>query len=350
MMGIDVLQPDVNASSVDFAPSEGKIRFGLSAVRNVGEQVVEAIIDARQRKGEFTSFADFCDKVDAGVLNRRTIESLIKAGGFESLAHPRKGLLLAFEPIAEQILTRKRAEAEGQFSLFDAPDTTDDDALVDTVVIPDVEFERSEKLTHEREMLGLYVSDHPLLGLERVLAELSSVSIGQLFEGGGGRESVRVAGILTGLQKKFTRKGEPYVVGTLEDLQGSIDCIFFPSVYQQAGQLLTDDRLLRVSGRVDNADPPKIIALEVEAPDVTHADGRPLVLQVAPQQCTDNVVTRLRTILADHPGPVPVHLQLGPADRVKSTTLQLPADYSVTRNPGLFAELSEILGPEAVAL
>jgi DNA polymerase-3 subunit alpha len=139
-------------------------------------------------------------------------------------------------------------------------------------------------------------------------------------------------------------------VGTLEDLQGSIDCIFFPSVYQQAGQLLTDDRLLRVAGRVDNADPPKIIALEVEAPDLTDADGRPLVLQVAPQQCTDNVVTRLRTILADHPGPVPVHLQLGPADRVKSTTLQLPADYSVTRNPGLFAELSEILGPEAVAL
>ncbi len=350
MMGIDVLQPDVNASNVDFAPSDGKIRFGLSAVRNVGEQVVEAIIDARSRKGEFTSFADFCEKVDAGVLNRRTVESLIKAGGFESLGHPRKGLLLSFEPIAEQTLARKRAEAEGQFSLFDAPDTTDDDPLVDAVVIPDIEFERSEKLAHEREMLGLYVSDHPLLGLERVLAELSSVSIGQLFESGGGRESVRVAGILTGLHKKFTRKGEPYVVGTLEDLQGSIDCIFFPSVYQQAGQLLTDDRLLRVSGRLDNADPPKIIALEVDAPDVTDADGRPLVLQVAPQQCTDNVVTRLRTILADHPGPVPVHLQLGPADRVRSTTLQLPADYSITRNPGLFAELSEILGPEAVAL
>jgi DNA polymerase-3 subunit alpha len=351
MMGIDVLQPDVNASNIDFAPSEGKIRFGLSAVRNVGEQVVEAIIDARRRKGEFTSFADFCDKVDASVLNRRTIESLIKAGGFESLGHPRKGLLLAFEPIVDDALARKRAEADGQFSLFDAPDTGGSPALINSVQIPEVEFERNEKLANEREMLGLYVSDHPLLGLERVLAELSSDSIGRLLESGGGRDNVTVAGILTGVQKKFTRKGEPYIVGTLEDLQGSIDCIFFPSVYQQASELLTDEqqlRVLRVSGRLDNADPPKIIALDVEAPPV-HDDRRPLVLNVAPQQCTDNVVTRLRTILADHPGPVPVHLRLGLADDPHSKLLQVSADYSITRNPGLFAELSEVLGPEAVA-
>jgi DNA polymerase-3 subunit alpha len=348
VMGIDVLQPDVNASSVDFAPSEGRIRFGLSAVRNVGEQVVEGIIDARQRKGEFTSFADFCEKVDAGVLNRRTIESLVKAGAFESLGHPRKGLLQTFDAILEQALARKRAEAEGQFSLFDTPDTGATTTLVDTVQIPDIEFDRAEKLANEREMLGLYVSDHPLLGLERVLAELSTVSIGQLLQAGGGRDNVTVAGILTGLQKKFTRKGEPYVVGTLEDLQGSIDCIFFPSVYQAASELLTDDRLLRVSGRLDNADPPKIIALDVEAPDVSTDNGQPLVLNVAPQQCTDTVLARLRAILADHPGPVPVHLQLGPADRPHSKKLKLPADYSVTRNGGLLAELSEVLGPEAV--
>ncbi len=349
MMGIDVLQPDVNASKLDFAPSDGKIRFGLSAVRNVGQQVVEAIIEARSRQGTFTSFADFCAKVDPGVLNRRTLESLIKAGGFESLGHPRKGLLLSFEPIADEALARKRAEAEGQFSLFDAPDAEQELSLVDAVAIADVEFDRREKLAHEREMLGLYVSDHPLLGMERLLAELSSVSIGELIDAGGGRDDVRVAGILTGLQKKFTRKGEPYVVGTLEDLRGSIDCIFFPSVYQQAVDLLTNDALLRVSGRLDNADPPKIIALDVIAPDTSDADGRPLVLQVAPQQCTDTVVDRLRAILSDHPGPVPVHLRLGLTERARPTTLQLPSDFSVSRNPGLFAELSEILGPEAVA-
>jgi DNA polymerase-3 subunit alpha len=184
--------------------------------------------------------------------------------------------------------------------------------------------------------------------MERLLAELSSVSIGELVESGGGRDDVKVAGILTGLAKKFTRKGEPYVVGTLEDLRGSIDCIFFPSVYQAAADLLTDDALLRVTGRLDNADPPKIIALDVIAPDTSDADGRPLVLQVAPQQCTDSVVGRLRSILADHPGPVPVHLQLGLRPQANPTTLQLPADYSVRRNPGLFAELSEVLGPEAV--
>jgi DNA polymerase-3 subunit alpha len=351
MMGIDVLQPDVNASKLDFAPADGRIRFGLSAVRNVGEQVVEAIIDARQRRGAFTSFADFCTKVDAGCLNRRTLESLIKAGAFESLGHPRRGLLLSFEPIAEEAIARKRAEAEGQFSLFDGAGGGGDDeaSLIDGVVIADVEFERREKLAHEREMLGLYVSDHPLLGLERLLSELSSVSIGDLLESGGGRDDVKVAGILTGLQKKFTRKGEPYVVGTLEDLRGSIDCIFFPSVYQAAVDLLTDDALLRVAGRLDNGDPPKIIALDVIAPDTADADGGPLVLQVAPQQCTDSVVGRLRTILADHPGPVPVHLQLGLSAQTNPTTLQLPADFSINRNPGLFAELSEILGPEAVA-
>ncbi|CAN5840292.1 DNA polymerase III subunit alpha [soil metagenome] len=351
MMGIDVLQPDVNASKLDFAPADGKIRFGLSAVRNVGEQVVESIIEARTRKGAFTSFPDFATKVDAGCLNRRTLESLIKAGAFESLGHPRKGLLLSFEPVADEAISRKRAEAEGQFSLFDSGGGGGDDevSLIDSVVISDHEFERREKLAHEREMLGLYVSDHPLLGMERLLAELSSVSIGELLESGGGRDDVTVAGILTSLQKKFTRKGEPYVVGTLEDLRGSIDCIFFPSVYQQAVELLTNDALLRVSGRLDNADPPKIIALDVTAPDTSDADGQPLVLQVAPQQCTDRVVTQLRTILTDHPGPVPVHLRLGLADRARATTLQLPSDYSISRNPGLFAELSEILGPEAVA-
>ena len=369
MMGIEVLQPDVNASAVDFAPAEwdrasangnapkGCIRFGMSAVRNVGEQVVEAIIEARTKHGGFSDFADFCAKVDAGVLNRRTLESLIKAGAFESLStpaqpHPRKGLLLVFETIAEEAAARKRAEAEGQFSLFDsldaAPSPDGEAALVDAVAIPDVEFSRSEKLANEREMLGLYVSDHPLQGLERMLSELSSVSIGRLAEdaGAGGRGGCTVAGILTGLQKKFTKKGEPYVVGSIEDLQGSIDVLFFPSTYQRAAELLVEDAVLCVSGRLDEGDPPKLIATDVSAPDLSGA-AAPLLLTVAPQQCTGEVVQRLKAILSEHPGAVEVHLQLrGGAGSGKK--LRLGDELRVDRHAGLFAELKGLLGPDAV--
>ncbi|HVM15601.1 MAG TPA: DNA polymerase III subunit alpha [Egibacteraceae bacterium] len=348
MMGITVLPPDVNESELDFTPSprtgDPQVRFGLSAVRNVGEAVVESIVAARQAKGRFTDFADFCHKVDAGVLNRRTVESLVKAGAFESLGHPRKGLLLIFETICEQALARKRAEAEGQYSLFG--DVGGAEELVEAVAVPDVEFDRKEKLASEREMLGLYVSDHPLLGLERLIAELSSGSITALLERGAAGP-VRVAGILTGITKKFTRRGEPYVVGTLEDLQGSIEVIFFPQVYQAAQELLTEDTVLCVKGRWDDGDTPKVIATEVHAPDLSEATGAPLRLSVAPQQCTPEVVERLKDVLAGHPGVVQVHLHLmgGGGD---GPTLRLSDDLCVARSPGLYAELKMLLGSEAV--
>jgi DNA polymerase III subunit alpha len=352
MMGITVLPPDVNSSELDFTPVGGQIRFGMSAVRNVGEQVVGSIIDARTQKGAFTDFADFTRKVDATCLNKRTVESLIKAGAFESLStpeqpHPRKGLLLVFETICDQALATKRAESEGQFSLFGgAEEVTGEE--VGAVPVPDLEYERKDKLAAEREMLGLYVSDHPLLGLERLLAELSDTSIAGLLEGGETPGFVALAGILTGLQKKFTKKGEPYVVGTVEDLQGGIDVMFFPSAYQQYGELLVEDAILCVRGRLDNGDPPKIIAQEVTAPDLSDATGSPLLLTLAPQQCTPQVVDRLKAILAEHPGVVPVHLCLRNGSG-RATTLRLDDGLCVTRTPGLYAELKMLLGPEAVA-
>ena len=349
MMGMTVLPPDVNESELDFAPSPDtavpQVRFGLSAVRNVGEAVVESIIAARQAKGRFTDFADFTAKVDAGVLNRRTIESLIKAGAFESLGHTRKGLLAVFETICEQAVARKRAEAEGQFSLFG--DAGGDEQLVEAVAVPGFEFERKEKLAAEREMLGLYVSDHPLLGLERLLAKLSSGPIARLLEQGAAGP-IAVAGILTGIQKKFTRRGEPYVVGTIEDLQGGIEVIFFPQVYQAAQEVLTEDTVLCVKGRLDDGDTPKVIAADVHAPDLSDASAAPLQLAVAPQQCTPEVVERLKAILGGHPGVVAVHLRLVGADG-KHSTLRLPSELCVNRSPGLYAELKMLLGADAVS-
>jgi DNA polymerase III subunit alpha len=245
MMGITVLQPDVNDSELDFSPAapggDGRpsaIRFGLSAVRNVGEQVVAAIVDARKRRGAFTDFADFCKKVEASVLNRRTLEALIKAGAFESLGHPRKGLLQTFEPIVEEALAVKRAEAEGQYSLFGGDGGPGADALGAPPAVLDVEFDRKDKLAAEREMLGLYVSDHPLFGLERLLDQLSTSTIGAIALGTAPAQGTHtLAGILTGITKKFTRTGQPYVTGTLEDLQAGIEVIFFPQAFQQYGDL-----------------------------------------------------------------------------------------------------------------
>ena len=345
-MGITVLQPDVNASELDFAPVGEQIRFGLSAVRNVGEQVVQAIIQARTRRGAFTDFGDFADKVDAGVLNKRTIESLIKAGAFESLGHPRKGLLAVFESVCDQAISGKRKQAQGEFSLFDDnPEAAG--GAAGPVAVPDVEFDRKEKLAAEREMLGLYVSDHPLLGLERLLAELSTAPIPRLREIGASAQ-VTVAGILTGVQKKFTKRGEPYVVGVLEDLAGSIEVMFFPTTYTESAELLVEDQVLAITGRLDHGDTPKLVASAVRSPDLSDVTGNPVLLRLAPQQCTPEVVARLKVVLGEHRGLAPVHLRLagteGPA-----TTLRLSDDLRVRRNPGLYAELKTLLGADAVA-
>ena len=376
-MGLDVLQPDVNASEMDFAPvfdptatpaASTSIRFGLSAVRNVGENVVEAIVAARTAEGAFTDFGDFCNKVDASCLNKRTIESLIKAGAFESLGtpdhpHPRKGLLLSFEGIVESAMARKRDQSQGAMSLFEeSPEAAGDADLA--VAIPDLEYGRKEKLAAEREMLGLYVSDHPLFGLERLLQELSTGSIPSVLAaapggaGGGGLggsgghggpppKTVSLAGIFTGKQKKFTKKGEPYVTGALEDLEGGVEVMIFPAVFSACAELLEEDAVLCIRGRLDSSDTPKLIATEVTAPDVSEATGAPVVLEVAPQQCTPEVVTELQRLLADHRGVVPVHLRLR-GQHGRATTMRLPDHLCVTRSTGLYAELKRVLGPDAV--
>jgi DNA polymerase-3 subunit alpha len=195
-------------------------------------------------------------------------------------------------------------------------------------------------------MLGLYVSDHPLRGLEHVVEELSSHPISSLMEEGA-PSSVTVAGILTGIQKKFTKKGEAYVVGSLADLQGGIDVIFFPSTYQQAVELLAEDALLCVAGRLDNGDPPKIIAMDVRRPDVTPDGDRPVLISCAPQQCTPDRVGELRSLLAEYPGSAPVHLSLESAGS-PPTTLKLDDGLSVTRSPALVAELKRLFGLTAV--
>ncbi|MDA3023231.1 MAG: DNA polymerase III subunit alpha [Actinomycetota bacterium] len=346
-LGIPVRLPDVNASEADFTPRGEEILFGLAAVRGVGEGVVERIVTARTEKGAFTDFADFATKVDATVLNRTVLENLIRAGAFVGLGHPRRGLLAVYEGIVADALSRKRAEAAGQFSLFDEPsgDTSGVDAPV--LEVPDDEFPGRDLLKLERELLGLYVSSHPLDGTEAVLAALTDTQVAGLGERGDGA-SVTIGGVLTAVAKKFTRKGDTYLTGVLEDLTGQVEVVFWPSTYRVAHEVLLEDAVLVLRGRVERRDEVvKLTADAVTPPDLSEALGQPLIVRFAPGQLTPESITRLEGVLANHPGAAPVAVEVAGTDG-RPQRFRLGDRFRVERRPGLFGELKAAFGPDAV--
>jgi DNA polymerase III subunit alpha len=350
-MGIPVLPPDINESGADFTPRDDQILFGLSAVRGVGEGIVEQIVTARREQGRFEDFRDFCAKVDASVLNKRTLENLILAGAFTPLGHTRRGLHEAYEEIVNAALARKKHEANGQFSLFDAAVGGDDDApsleMEEDTAIGDQEYDKAHRLKLEREMLGLYVSDHPLFGTERVLERFVDTDCAQLREKDD-NATVTIGGVLTGLTKKFTRKGDTYLVATVEDLVGNVEVVFWPAVYRAAHEVLVEDQVLVITGRLEVRDGAvKLSANKVAAPDLSEALGAPVVVNFDTQQCTHGAVTGLRRVLTNHPGPVPVHLRVRAEDGSEST-YKLGDDLRVERRPGLFGELKSAFGPDII--
>jgi DNA polymerase-3 subunit alpha len=254
-MGITVLPPDVNSSAGDFAPVGTDIRFGLGAVRNVGAPVVEAIIAARTANGAFTSFFDFLRKVDVSVCNRKVIESLIKAGAFDSLGHPRKGLLLIHTKAIDSVLGTKRAASVGQFDLFggfgDGDSGVDTGASVFDLDIPGEEWETAYLLSLEREMLGLYVSGHPLDGAAPLLARHTDTEIAAINEGAvRDGTSVIVGGILASVDRRVNRTGEQWATARLEDLAAGIELLVFPRAYGEIGVDVVEDAIVLVKARV----------------------------------------------------------------------------------------------------
>jgi DNA polymerase III subunit alpha len=350
-MGIPVLPPDVNESGSDFTPRGEQILFGLSAVRGVGEGIVASIVAAREAEGRFVDFPDFCAKVDASVLNKKTLESLILAGAFAGLGHSRRGLLAAYEQLVDAAITRKKAEAAGQFSLFDGlgGDTpaAEELGIDEAPQIAAGEYDKQQLLRYEREMLGLYVSDHPLFGTEKVLAGYVDLTCADLRERDDGA-SVVVGGVLTGLTKKFTRKGDTYLVATLEDLTGQVEVVFWPGTYRAAHEVLLEDAVLVVTGRLEVRDESvKLTANKVAVPDLSEALGDPVVLSFAAAQCTPDAIRRLKEVLANHAGVVPVHLEVEETDGSRRI-YRLGDDLRVERRPGLVGELKAAFGPDAV--
>jgi DNA polymerase-3 subunit alpha len=349
-MGIEVLVPDVNISVSDFIAFDKPdgtraIAFGMSAVRNVGEGLVGLMLAERDENGPFEDFFDFCDRVDVSVLNKRTLESLIKAGGFDSMGYSRKGLLGYFDRIIDDTVARRRKEAEGQFDLFSMADDDDDGALVagTRIVIPEEDFDKRQRLAFEKEMLGLYVSDHPLMGAEASLRRRTESTIAELegIEDGTMRTT---GGLVTSLQKKWTRKGDLMAVFTLEDLQSTVEVMVFPKTMQNYGHLLDDDAVVIVRGRVDTRDDqPKLMAMELERFEPVVDGNPPVRINLRPAALSDELLSALKALLSEHPGESQVFLHIG--DR---QVLLLPDNFAVLATAGLLAELRELLGSEAV--
>jgi DNA polymerase-3 subunit alpha len=337
-MGIEVKVPDVNLSASDFVALDGRIPFGLSAIRNVGEGLVSHIVAERERGGPFADFYDFCKRVDPMVLNKRTVESLIKAGAFDSLGHPRQGLLMVFERVIDRTLAARRERDMGIMSLFGELAEGPGSALDERVPIPDVEFDPVARLAHEKEMLGLYVSSHPLFGVESALRRHADCTIAELREQRDG-ETRWVGGVVTALSRKYTKRGDLMATFCLEDLQSSIEVMVFPRTMLECGPLLADDAVVCVKGRLDlREEPPKIVCLELKRPDVSPESTRPVQIKLDTGSLSHSGLARLKAVLRDHPGDQPVLVHL---DR---TVLRLPDEFRVDAGNGLVAELRELLG------
>lgn len=349
-MGITVLPPDVNSSAANFTAVGADIRFGLTAVRNVGANVVDAIVRTREEKGAFTSFTDFLEKVPAVVCNKRTIESLIKAGAFDSLGHPRRALLLVHEQAVDSVIGVKRKEAEGQFDLF-ADLMGGDDGPGFAVAIPDLpDWDKKQRLAFEREMLGLYVSDHPLSGIEHVLAASADVSIATLLadEARPDGSTVVVAGLVTSLQRKMSKQGNPWAAVTIEDMEGAVEIMFFGETYLAYSTVLAEDAVVVIKGRVRRRDETmQLQAMEVSLPDVSQVADAPVVVSLAVARCTQPLVERLREVLSTHPGITEVHLRLTSPGR--ATVMRLGDGLRVERSPSLFGDLKALLGPSCLS-
>jgi DNA polymerase-3 subunit alpha len=346
-MKIQVLPPDVNESQANFTPVGNDIRFGLTAIRNVGANVVEGIVAARAEKGRYVDFNDFLEKVPALVCNKRVVESLVKAGAFDDMKHKRRALVAIHEQAVDQYVDIKRNEAIGQDSLFGGADDTSSGFGVSVAIPDDIdEWDKTTLLGHERDMLGLYVSDHPLLGLEHVLSVGTDCTIGQLLldEERPHGSSLTVSGLVTSVQRKITKRGDTWATVTLEDLDGAIEVLLFPSTYQLASTLLVEDSILRVKGALSrDKEAPEIRAQEVTVPDLSDGPSGPVVISLPATRCTGPVVAQLRDVLGTHPGVTEVRLRLLTRDATK--VMRLDDRLRVTPSPALFADLKQLLGP-----
>jgi DNA polymerase-3 subunit alpha len=346
-MGIEVLPPDVNSSQTDFAVVEGKIRFGLTAVKNVGDTAARTIVAAREEGGPFASIWDFTERVDPQVVNKRALESLVKCGALDSTGASRMAML----GVLEQALAYGQKLASdrllGQSSLFDSLGGEAEQATErHHPALPATEFEKAELLRLEKETLGLYVSEHPLASVREQLRRKTDAGLAELERRRDG-EIVTVGGIVSSLKQTTTKKGEPMVFLALDDPTGTAEVVVFNSTYQAARELCVADRILIVKGRVDHKQQgeTKLVALEVTAFEAV-AERREVRFRIDATRARAGIIRELALLVKDFPGESPVYVSLDTSAGPK--TLALGPGYRVRLDSDFLAEAKALLGEGAV--
>ena len=338
---IEVLPPDVNGSECDFAVVEGKIRFGLNAVKNVGDSAARAIVAARAEGGPFASLWDFTERVDPQVVNKRALESLVKCGALDSTGASRRGMLEALEHALSHGQRASDERLRGQSSLF-----AEVEEKLEHPPIGSEEYEKNELLRQEKEALGLYVSEHPLEAIRAQLRRKTDATLAELERRRDG-EIVTVAGIVSAMKQLTTKKGDPMVFLRLDDVVGSAEVVVFNSVYAASRELLVPDAVLVVKARVDHKEgETKLIALEVTAFEAT-PERREVRLKLDARQARAGIIRELAAVVRDFPGEAPVVVDLETSEGPR--TLQFGSDYRVKPEPDFFAEVKALLGEAAVA-
>ncbi|TCP52097.1 DNA polymerase III alpha subunit [Tamaricihabitans halophyticus] len=349
-MGIKVLPPDVNDSGPRFRAVGADIRFGLGAVRNVGHNVVDSIISTRDKKGRYANFPDFMEKSEIVVCNKRVLESLVKAGAFDSFGHTRLSLVQAHEEAVDAVVGLKRQEAIGQFDLFGGAGSEEPAAeaspLAHLKFSPD-EWPRKQMLGYEREMLGLYISAHPLDGAERILRKQAPKPIAMLLADPPKEGEVTIAGMISSLERRVNKQGEPWAICTIEDLDASVEVLFFAKSYALFSTELEEDSAVAVKGRVNWRDDKMsvfgsgVITLDISEAERNPGTEPPFVLLCSSDKLDQDVVGELKRTLVAHRGETPVHLKLNGGPRAH--TLVVP-DYPVNVTPSLIGEIKSIPG------
>jgi len=380
-LGIKVLPPDINESFSDFTVVENSVRFGLSAIKNVGSNVIELIVKERKENGRFSSFLDFCSRVSSNVLNKKTIESLVKSGTFDSLKQPRKYLMENFENIIEEINKIKRSKESGQFSLFEEEHsshaTSQNENNVGNVNQEfehfNEEYTQKKLLNFEKEMLGLYVSGHPLAEFQDYLSNLKTIE--NLYEEPD-KSTQLIGGVISKLKQIFTKSGQPMYFMTLEDLTDNIEVIVFPTVLEKYKELVEEDKIIMVKGRLDRKeDQIKLIAIELEdikkpqskkSTGLTDmAEGRisetekenlfnsgqseRIVLRVSKANLDKNLINGLHEIIKANSGNSRVDLKIVNGDGSSIERIyNFPEGYSVNPSEEFFNKLKEYFNDKII--